>query len=130
MICKELYKLVSSALASKLGDKVKIKIGDPPPTPEKGSLYIRIPEFDFTRRRFSSSSEDKSQRLTISVNIVYYPIGEVHGESGRLEIFSALGKVYLSGSDCRLESYSASANRDHFDITVGYSLTLAFFGLS
>ncbi len=130
MICNALCDLVIAALREKLGDAVTIEIGHAPVEPVKGHLFVKVPSFDFTRRRFSTTSEDKSQRITISVEIVYYPEGDPILESGRLEIFAALGKIYMSGSDLRLEEYSARSNRDHIAISAGYSFTLEFFGLS
>lgn len=129
MICAYLCKLAKDALEETLGDGVTVTIGPPPVTSEIGNVYIHVPKLSYNRRTFTADAEDTTQRITVYLNVVYYPTSPVDSSDGRSDIFSTLGTVEISTSEYKIESYTSITNHAHYDITIGYSLPISYFGV-
>lgn len=130
MICAYLCDIAKKALAEELGDEVTITVGPPPAISDIGKLYIHIPKIAYNRRTFATDAEDKTQRITVYLNVVYYPTLPVDISDGRSDIFKTLGTVEISTTEYKIESYTAKTNHAHYDITIGYSLPISYFGVS
>lgn len=129
MICAYLCSLAKSALEETLGDSVSVTVGPPPVTSESAKVYIHVPKLSYSRRTFAADAEDKTQRITVYLNVVYYPRLPVDASNGRSDIFKTLGTVEISTSEYKIESYTAVTNHAHYDITIGYSLPISYFGV-
>lgn len=129
MICAYLCKLAKDTLTETLGTDVTITVGEPPVTSEKGNVYIHIPKLAYNRRTFSADAEDKTQRITVYLNVVYYPTKPVTSSDGRSDIFKTLGTVEISTTEYKIESYAAETHHAYYDITIGYSLPISYFGV-
>lgn len=130
MICAYLCNIAKNALSEELGNDVTITIGEPPVSPPSNSIYISVPKISYTRKTFSSDAEDKTQRITVYLNVVYYPKLPVSLSGGRSDIFKTLGTVTISSTEYKVTSYSSITNHGHYDITIGYSLPISYFGVS
>ncbi len=130
MICAYLCTIARNALVKELGDDVSVHIGNPPVSPEKGNIYLNVSKVAYNRKTFSSDAEDKTQRITVYLNVVYYPKKLIVSSGGRSDIFKTLGTVNIGSTEYKITSYTAVTNHEHYDITIGYSLPISYFGVS
>lgn len=117
-------------MESELGDNVTVRIAQPPVSPAKGSIYLNVPKVAYSRKNFNSDAEDKTQRITVYLNVVYYPKNLIVSSGGRSDIFKTLGTITISSTEYKITSYTAVTNHEHYDITIGYSLPISYFGVS
>ncbi len=129
MICKSLCEAVKTALDNIFDGSIGINIAPVPVDFERGKLYIRTPKLVFNRRTFPADEVDTVQRMTVYLEIVYYPFGTVDVSDGCSEMLEALGNIRLSEASYILSSCTLRTHRTHYSLTVGYAIPISAFGL-